>query len=68
MARFVFFGMVGLGIVVLIGLGGLLVVDSYNTTKWATNPPYDPSVFGAGVSVLAVGLALVIAWVERMRK
>ncbi|MHB8086009.1 MAG: DUF6414 family protein [Dehalococcoidia bacterium] len=48
------------GLFVLIGL--YLIFLAYNKAFWQ-NPPWEPSVFGAGVSVLALAIALfAIFW------
>ena len=54
--------------IALLVIGSWLVLDAHNTAKWATNPPLDPSVFGAGVSVTAVGLAFLFALTAGRKK
>lgn len=46
---------------ILIGVGILYIRLSYFTDLWGNNPPYNPSVFGAGISITAIGLAFLFA-------
>jgi hypothetical protein len=47
--------------IILLGGGAYFVHSAYDVDMWKNNPPFDPSVFGAGISVMAVGLAFLFA-------
>jgi len=68
MGKFIALVLIFAGISGLITVGVLLVLSSYDRGYWA-NPPFDPSVFGAGVSVLALGTAFgLVIWDRLTRK
>lgn len=46
--------------IIVISIGMLFIILAYDLNLWA-NPPYNVSAFGAGVSVMAVGLAFLLA-------
>lgn len=50
---------------VMLAFGITLIFLSQVESLW-TNPPWNPSVFGAGVSVSALGMALLIAFWPRV--
>src|SRR3972149_3631895 len=51
----------GFVIVVLLGIGIFLIIHSRNTSFWDNNPPWNPSVLGAGVSITALACAFFFA-------
>jgi hypothetical protein len=51
----------GFVIVVLFGFGIFLINFSRNTSFWDNNPPWNPSVLGAGVSITALACAFLFA-------
>ena len=58
LARFISTRMISIVAIPLLFLGILLVMFSRATSFWKDNPPWDPSVLGAGVSIIALAFAL----------
>ena len=52
--------------IIMLATGITLIFLSQNIQLWE-NPPWNPSVFGAGVSITALGMALLLAFWQRNR-
>jgi hypothetical protein len=50
--------------IIVLAIGFTLIFLSEHVSLWA-NPPWEPSVFGAGVSVTALGIAFLFAFWPR---